>query len=92
MKPKLLTYGFSLPGQEVTVTAPLPAGLSYNLSVLARGAKVEVKKVDGDRVTLANTGDRATPFILTAITEQTAAVLRGVGTIISAVGKKEPPT
>jgi hypothetical protein len=76
----------------MTVRAPLPEGMTYNVSVIVTGAKVEIKQVEGDRVTLANVGTRATPFALTAISEEAATALAGVGNIIGAIKKsKETP-
>lgn len=89
--PKILHAGFLALKAEMTVHAPLPERMAYNVSVIVPGAKIEITKTDGDRVTLANMGTRATPFVLTAIDEQAAAALAGVGTILNAFRPKETP-
>lgn len=89
MNPKFLHAGYLAKEAEMTVKAPLPEGMSYNVSALVKGAKIQITKVDGERVTLANVGERATPFVLTAITEETAALLQGVGTVINAMKKSK---
>jgi len=87
---KILSFGFLLPGAAQTALAPLPEGTSYNLSTLQRGAKLEISKIDGDHITITNIGPRPTLFTLTAITDQAAAVLAGVGNILAAMKKETP--